>query len=176
MDTWNDQDEYESSALDARDLFERMQRDWTWPAPRGDAFDRMSDNHAAALGLPADPGARDLDGLTPLERASLEVGIADDNARRVRAEWVALLPHLTVTAHGVLCCTNCARADDLKVREIGFESWTAAFCDADDPGERGVLYVSSSGWDDYTEEGTAIWVYCIACDTSHQLPEHVEWV
>lgn len=73
-DTWNDREEYEASALDARDLFEQMQRDWTWPAPR--TADAATCDQLEAANL--DPGARDLDGLTPLERAEMERDMARD--------------------------------------------------------------------------------------------------
>lgn len=171
-DTWNDRDDYETSALESRDLFEQMCRDWSWPAPRTEHAATADQLEAANL----DPGARDLDGLTPLERAALEVGIADDNARRARAAWVALLPHLSVDDDGALHCTHCRSTEGLRVREIGYERWTSAANDyAADP-EPGVLYASSDGWDDMTEEGTDAWVYCIECDTAHQLPENVEWI
>lgn len=143
--TWNDRTEYETSALEDREMRDavmltRPPDDDPWPTPA---------DHQRA-------------------RAEAELHAAEAELQRARAAWYETLPELA----DELRCSRCGAGDevrDLIVNEEGYERWTS--CEIAD----GVLLAVTDGWDDMSEGGALEYVRCDKCEQAHRVPATMEW-
>lgn len=145
--TWNDQTDYETSALDDRDMWERSGDVITRP-PAGDPWPTPTEHRRAI--------------------AEAELHAAEQALRAARQAWYETLPELT----DGLRCSKCGNGDDwrdLHVHEEGYTRWVG--CQID--GEK--LIAHTDGWDDMSDEGEFEYVMCDGCGQAHVMPDGLEF-
>lgn len=159
--TWTDRLDYEASAMEDRDMWERMGYGATPPRP-----------------LLTTPPADD-PWPTPEEearaRAEGALHFAEEELKRARQAWYETLPALT----DGLRCSRCGKGDDwgdLRVTTEGYQQWVRCEIDfADDEDETPYLCAHTDGWDDMSDDGDFCYVTCEGCGQAHTVPDTLEW-